>query len=73
MPGCAELGDVDPTSSTVAIMACDEKKHLEPEWVGKTFNFYFTNFVRRLVPGHEETFTPYEARNADALVRLGER
>ncbi len=73
IPGCVELGDVDPTSTTVAIMACDEEASLPEPYGTNTFIFYYTNFTKRLKPGGEELYTPYEARNADVLIRIGRR
>ncbi len=73
IPGCVELGDIDPTSTTIAIMAADEKDVLPQPYANNTFDLYFTNFSRRLDPSFVDTFTPYEVRNADVFVRLGQR
>jgi len=73
LPGCVELGDIDPTSSTVALMAGDEKDELPQPYANNTFDLYYSNFVKRLSPGYVDTFTPYEVRNADVFVRLGQR
>jgi hypothetical protein len=73
IPGCVELGDIDPTSTTIAIMAADEKDELPQPYANNTFDLYYKNFARRLSPEFVDTFTPYEVRNADVFVRLGQR
>lgn len=73
LPGCVELGDTDPTSTSVAIMACDEADNLPKPFGLNTFDVYWSNFAKRLEPNGEQTFTPYEARNADVFVRIGQR
>lgn len=73
LPGCVELGDSDPTSTSVAIMVADETDRLPQPYGLATFDLYYTNFSKRLVPGGEDTFTPYESRNADVFVRLNQR
>ncbi len=71
--GCVEKGDYDPTSTAIAIMACDELDHLPQPYLKNTFDTYFKGFKKRLIPGGEDTFTPYEVRSADAFIRMGER
>jgi hypothetical protein len=73
LPGCVELGDTDPTSTSVAIMACDETDHLPKPFGLNTFDAFWSSFSPRLKPGGEQTFTPYESRNADVFVRIGQR
>lgn len=73
IPGCVELADTDPTSTSVAIMACDETDQLPEPYGTNTFNLYWDSFSPRLTPGGEQTFTPYECRNADVFFRLGQR
>ncbi len=73
IPGCVELADTDPTSTSVAIMACDEADQLPEPYGTNSFNVYWDNFAPRLKPGGEQTFTPYECRNADVFFRIGER
>ncbi len=72
IPGCAELGDEDPTSTSIAIMACDEARHLPQSTLLETFERYQRRVARRHT-GTPDTFTPYEARNADVFIRLGQR
>ena len=72
IPGCAELGDEDPTSTSIAIMACDETDHLPQPYLKQTFDRYQDRISKRHA-GTADTFTPYEVRNADVFVRLGQR
>lgn len=73
IPGCVEFADTDPTSTSVAIMACDETDRLPEPYGTNTFNVYWDNFAPRLQPGGEQTFTPYESRNADVFFRINQR
>jgi len=54
-------------------MACGEENYLPQPYLDYTFNQYFRDFSRRLKPGGETTFTPYEVRSADAFIRMGDR
>jgi len=73
LPGCVELGDTDPTSTSVAIMACDEMDYLPQPYGANTFDIFYRDFHRRIDPGDAVTFTPYECRNADVFVRMNQR
>ncbi len=72
IPGCAELGDEDPTSTSIAIMACDETDYLPQPYLAQTFDRYQDRISKRHA-GTADTFTPYEARNADVFIRVGQR
>ncbi|MDD5644772.1 MAG: discoidin domain-containing protein [bacterium] len=73
IPGCVEKGDFDATSTAIAVMACGEEDLLPKEPLQYTFGRYYEDFRKRLVPGGEATFTPYEVRSADAFIRMGDR
>ena len=73
LPGSVEKGDFDATSTAIAIMAGDEAAHLPQPYAANTFDQYYEDFVKRLIPGGAESFTPYEVRTAEAFVRLGHR
>lgn len=73
IPGCVELADTDPTSTSIAIMIADEANHLPQPYGTNTFDFYWDELESRMQPGGEKLFTPYEVRNADVFVRLGWR
>jgi hypothetical protein len=73
IPGCVEKADFDPTSTSIAIMACGELESLPQPYVTDMYNKYFTEFTNGMVPGHERTFTPYEDRTAEAFIRMDQR
>lgn len=72
LPGAADLGDVDPTGSAVALTVAEEEQTLPRPLGPKTFEFYDEILKKRIALGATENFTPYEIRNAEALLRLGE-
>lgn len=72
IPGCAELGDEDPTSTSVAVITCDEASHLPQDILHNTFERYWERVSRRHA-GTPDTFTPYEVRNAEVFIRFGQR
>ena len=74
LPGSAELGDFDPTSSTIAIAPAGELDRLPSELVRATFERYWRAFVdRRDGRTVWEDYTPYEIRTVGTFVRLGWR
>jgi hypothetical protein len=73
IPGCAELGDFDSTSTTIAMFPCDEQGAIPPAWLEGTFSRYKQFFRARASPGAVwDAYTPYEIRHVGAFVRLGE-
>jgi hypothetical protein len=74
VPGCADLGDFDATSTTIAL-APGQGEGLPPAGaVEKTFERYWQDFdARRSGKKAWDAFTPYEIRNIGAFVRLGWR
>lgn len=73
LPGCVELADFDPTSTTMGLMVADERDHLPQPYGTNTFDIYWNELLARMEPGGAKLYTPYEVRNADAFVRLGWR
>ena len=74
LAGSAELGDFDPTSSTIAFAPGGDTRHLPAELVTPTFDRYWREFVaRRDGVSKWEEYTPYELRNVSAFIRLGWR
>ncbi|MBI4918078.1 MAG: discoidin domain-containing protein [Acidobacteria bacterium] len=74
IPGCAELGDFDATSTTVALAPTAADAFLPPAAVERTFEKYWENFVaRRDAVKPWENYTPYELRTVGTFVRLGWR
>ncbi len=73
LPGCAELGDFDATSSTIAIAQAGVQDALADLLHG-TFERYWKDFEARAAGRREwKDYTPYEWRTVGAFVRLGWR
>ena len=72
IPGSVELGDFDPTSTSIAVSPGGELSNLPEPELSYTYDRYF-EFFRRRRDGtlSWETYTPYEVRNVGTLVRLG--
>ena len=74
LPGAAELGDFDATSTTIALSPGDGQTWLPPALVDRTFQKYWEGFVARRDGTHAwEDYTPYEVRTIASFVRLGWR
>ncbi len=72
LSGAAELGDFDPTSSTVALSPAGEQSKLDPALLQATFERYWREFVaRRDGQRAWDDYTPYELRTVGSFVRLG--
>jgi hypothetical protein len=71
IPGCAELGDFDATSTTIALTPCNELKNLPKPEVYNTFDRYYDYFKKR----RDNTinwvnYTPYENRLIGSFIML---
>lgn len=66
IPGSAELGDFDATSTTIAVSPGEEQANLPRAALMRTFE---KQWETALEP---RTYTPYEHRIVGTLVRLGE-
>jgi hypothetical protein len=74
IPGSAELGDFDATSTTIALSPGGEGARLPKALVDGTFEKYWQGFVaRRDGKVAWEDYTPYELRTIATFVRLGWR
>ena len=72
LPGSVELADFDPTSSAIALDPCGEGARLPRAALERTFERYWEEFeVRRRGETAADAYSPYEARNAAALLFLG--
>ncbi len=71
VPGCAEKGDFDPTSTSIALLPCDEAGLIDETALRATYDRYFADIEKRMNPGWAGGFTPYEGRNIAALALLG--
>jgi hypothetical protein len=74
LPGAADRGDVDPTSSTVALSPGGLLGTLPEALVRNTFERYWRDLSDRSSGARAwDAYTPYEWRTVGSLVRLGER
>lgn len=70
--GCADLGDFDATSTAIGMWPCNEMKNMPKELMKNTFDRYWDELKKRFGEW-KGGFTPYEMRNANAFVMLGQR
>lgn len=74
IPGAAELGDFDATSTTIALAPGGEQSRLPQDRLQATFERYWREFVARRDGAREwKDYTPYELRTVGTFVRLGWR
>lgn len=73
IPGCAELGDFDATSTTIALTPCNELNNLPDPQVYNTFDKYYDFFKNRRDNKIEwVNYTPYENRLIGSFIILDE-
>ncbi len=74
VPGCADLGDFDATSTTIALDPVQAEAVLPPGALERTFERYW-ELTRERATGAKPwvNYTPYEARAFGAVARLGWR
>jgi hypothetical protein len=74
LPGAAELGDFDPTSTAIAFAPRGDTGTLPSDLVRATYERYWREFTdRRDGKIAWDVYTPYELRVVGTLVRLGWR
>ncbi len=73
VPGCADLGDFDATSTTIALAPAQASDLAPAGAIERTFETYWEFFVARRDGAPWDALTPYELRNLGAFVRLGWR
>ncbi|HEU5211105.1 MAG TPA: discoidin domain-containing protein [Longimicrobiales bacterium] len=74
LPGAAELGDFDATSTTVGITPAGATDVLPQRALYRTFDRYWSNFQARATGAEPwDAYTPYELRTVGTFVRLGQR
>ena len=72
IPGCAELGDFDATSTAVGVFPCGELGQAPEPALHNTFERYYEFFKNRRDGKLEwRDYTPYEIRLVGTFVRLG--
>lgn len=74
IPGCAELGDFDATSTTIALSPCGLRDTLPQPELANTFDRAWDYFQKRRDGRVEwKDYTPYEHRLVGSMVMLGQR
>lgn len=73
LPGCAELGDFDATSTAIAIYPCGELSRLPQPYAQQTFDRYFNYFNQRQHADFQwRDYTPYEVRLVGTFILLNQ-
>ena len=70
LPGAAELGDFDATSTSIALSPVGQQQMLPPDALVATFERYWRDFSARRTDTSWDEYTPYEWRNLGTFVRL---
>ena len=73
IPGSADLGDYDPTSTSIGITPGGQASSLPADALAHTYDRYLREVRARADSSGWKAYTPYEMRNIGALVRLGRR
>jgi hypothetical protein len=74
LPGAADRGDFDATSTTIALAPGRQQADLPRELLLGTFERYWEDFTARRSGSKEwDAYTPYELRVAGTFIRLGWR
>ncbi|MDO9285428.1 MAG: hypothetical protein Q7U26_11060, partial [Aquabacterium sp.] len=71
LPGAAELGDFDATSSTMIFSPAGAEGLVPPAALAATWRRYWDEAQRRRGSTDWNEYTPYELRSVSALLRLG--
>ncbi len=72
IPGAADLGDFDATSTTIAVSPGGELDRLPRAALERTFERYWTEVMaRRDSTSTWEAYTPYELRTVGTMLRMG--
>ncbi len=73
IPGCAELGDFDATSTTIGLLPGGELRAIPEPQLHNTFDRYYAFFQKRKTDNAFVNYTPYEVRTIASFVLLGEK
>jgi hypothetical protein len=72
IPGAADLGDFDATSTTIALAPVGEETSLPRQALERTFERYWDEAVARRDGRRSwDSYTPYELRAVGTFIRLG--
>ena len=74
IPGSADRGDFDATSTTIGLSIAGMQASLPQPQLDRTFDRYWQAFLKRRGGATDwKDYTPYELRSVGAFVRLGRR
>jgi hypothetical protein len=73
IPGCAELGDFDATSTAISLYPTGEAARLPQPALDSTFEKYYAFFEHRKLTHTYFDYTPYELRVCGSMVYLGKK
>ncbi len=74
IPGAADLGDFDATSTTIAVAPGGELGRLPQPALDRTFERYWTAVMARQDTANKwDAYTPYELRTVGTLLRMGRK
>lgn len=73
IPGSADKGDLDPTSTTIAFFPCEEQDILPVEALNYMYDNYYNEVQGRATGPWHGSYTPYEIRNITAFDKLGKK
>ncbi len=73
IPGCAELADFDPTSTTIGILPGGELGNIPEPELHNTFDQYYQYVVRRKSDTTIANYTPYEMRAIGSFIALNQK
>ena len=73
IPGCAELGDFDATSTTIGVDPGGELGLIPEPQLHNTFDKYYAFFKDRKSNNRYQDYTPYETRVIGTFVELGQK
>jgi hypothetical protein len=73
IPGSAELADFDANATAIAVGTVDELPNLPQPAANNTFERFWNIVQERQRSAAWDAYTPYELRNVEAFVRLGQR
>lgn len=71
LPGAAELGDFDPSSSTLVFSPAGAEDLVPRAVLDATWDRYWSEVATRRQRSDWPDYTPYELRSVSALLRLG--
>jgi hypothetical protein len=73
IPGCAELGDFDATSTSIGVFPCGEINNMPGEKLKATFDKYYNYFENRKNSKIDwDGYTPYELRIISSFIMMGD-